>query len=177
MTFQAEDFPGYWLFRTQRSVVNAFDEALKECCQERGKPYVVTPPQFGVLALLDEQEGMTIGSISQKRGVDAPTITGIVTRLEQSGLVERRHDRKDRRQVYVFLTGEGADIMRYLPDVATALSETMLQGFSQAERQDLIAKLQQIITNLSDGAPDAEGRSGCFPGFLANEQAREGENV
>lgn len=177
MTFQAEEFLWYWLFRTQRSLVDAFYVALKECCQEHSKTYVVTPPQFGVLALLDEQEGMTIGSISQKRGVDAPTITGIVTRLEQSGLVERRHDRKDRRQVYVFLTGEGADIMRYLPHVATALSETMLKGFSQAERQNLIAKLQHIITNLSDGAPDAENRSGCFPGFLDNEKARQGENI
>lgn len=177
MTFQAEDFLGYWLFRTQRSVVNAFDEALRVCCQEHGKPYVVTPPQFGVLSLLEVEKGMTIGAISLKRGVDAPTITGIVTRLEQSGLVERRHDRKDRRQVYVFLTGEGADIMRYLPEVATALSETMLQGFSQAERRDLIAKLQQIITNLSDAPPDAEDRLSCFPGFPENEKAREGENV
>lgn len=177
MTFRAEDFPGYWLFRTQRSVVNAFDEALKVCCQEHGKPYVVTPPQFSVLSLLEEQKGMTIGTISQKRGGDTPTVTGIVTRLEQSGLVERRHDRKDRRQVYVFLTGEGADIMRSLPEVAIALTETMLQGFSQAERQDLIAKLRQIEANLSDGAPDAEDRSGCFPGFPENEKAREGENV
>jgi DNA-binding MarR family transcriptional regulator len=165
MTFQAEEYPGYWLFRAQRSLMYALYEALKVCCQEHEKPYVVTPPQFGVLSLLDEQKGMTIGAISQKRGVDAPTITGIVTRLEQSGLVERRHDRKDRRQVYVFLTGEGSDIMRYLPDVARAFRETMMKGFSQEEQLDLIAKLQQIIANLSAVEPDPRVGADLLPKF------------
>ncbi|HEV2583122.1 MAG TPA: MarR family transcriptional regulator [Ktedonobacteraceae bacterium] len=165
MTFQAEDFLGYWLFRAQRSVVYAFYEALKACCQEYDKPYVVTPPQFGVLSLLDEQRGMTIGAISQKRGVDAATITGIVTRLEQSGLVERRHDRKDRRQVYVFLTSEGSDIMRYLPDVAAALTGTLMKGFTQDEQQDLIAKLQQILANLSAVEPDPKVGADLLPNF------------
>jgi DNA-binding MarR family transcriptional regulator len=168
MAFQAEDFPGYWLFRTHLSVANAFYEALKAACQKHEKHYVVTPPQFGVLSMLNEHEGMTIGSISQRRGVDAPTITGIVTRLEQSGLVERRHDRKDRRQVYVYLTAEGADIMRYLPDVAEAYTERMMKGFSQSERQDLLAKLRQIIANLADvatEATDAEDHAGLLPRF------------
>ncbi len=65
----------------------------------------------------------------------------------------------------MFLTGEGVDIMRYLPEVAIAYMETMLKGFSQAERQDLVAKLQQIIANLSDAAPDAEDRLGLLPRF------------
>lgn len=174
MAFQAEDYPGYWLFRAHLGVVNAFYEALKAACQEHGKRYVVTPPQFGVLSMLDEQAGMTIGAISQRRGVDAATITGIVTRLEQSGLVERRHDRKDRRQVYVHLTAEGADIMRYLPGVAEAYSERIMKGLSQDERQDLIAKLQRIVANLPDvakgakdvkDAADVEDRAGLLPRF------------
>jgi|SRR5579864_7960430 len=165
MTFQTEDFLGYWLFRAQRSVVYAFYEALKACCLEHGKPYVVTPPQFGVLSLLEEQKGITIGAIAQQRGVDAPTITGIVTRLEQNGLVERRHDRKDRRQIYVFLTAEGSDIMRYLPDVAIAFTERAMQEISREEQQDLIAKLQRIIANLSHVAPDPEDRVGLLPRF------------
>lgn len=165
MTFQAEDFLGYWLFLAQRNVVYAFYGALKAACQKHGKPYVVTPPQFGVLSMLDEHEGMTIGAIAQKRGVDAPTITGIVTRLEQSGLVERRHDRKDRRQIYVFLTSEGSDIMRYLPDVAIAFTETAMKGFSREDQQDLIVKLQRIIANLMEVAPDAEDRPGLLPRF------------
>lgn len=114
---------------------------------------------------------MTIGAISQRRGVDAPTITGIVTRLEQNDLVERRHDRHDRRQVKVFLTAEGSDIMRYLPATVKAFSETALKGLSGSEQQDMIAKLQRIIANLSAIGPGMGDRFGLLPTFT--EQAVE----
>ncbi len=43
-----------------------------------------------------------------------------VKRLEQSGLVVRLHDRQDRRIVKVYLTDEGWDTMRFLPDAAAS---------------------------------------------------------
>lgn len=134
---------GHWLFYAQRSVAYVFYEALKACCIEYNKPYVVTPPQWGVLSLLYNQDGQTIGALSQQRAIDAPTMTGIVKRLEQSGLVERRHDLEDRRLVKVYLTDEGRDIMRYLPDAAIKFSRIMSQGFSKSEKRDLQAKLQK----------------------------------
>ncbi len=76
----------YWLFYAQRCVAYAFAEVMRAHCEERGKPYVITPPQWGALSLLLAQDGQTIGTMSQKRGVDAPTATGIITRLEQNGL-------------------------------------------------------------------------------------------
>ena len=166
MTIQAEDFLGYWLFYTQRSMYYAFNEVLKASCQEHDKPYAVTPPQWGVLSLLIEQDGLAIGAISQKRGVDAPTITGIIKRLEQNGLVERRHDLEDRRQVKVYLTSEGHDIMRYLPGVTTAFNEIMMKGFSEDQQRDLIAKLQQIVVNLGEIGPDTGDRFGLLPQIL-----------
>src|SRR5579883_1073842 len=86
MKERPEDSFGYWLFYAQRSWAYAFNEALKTCCQEHGKPSV-TPPQWGVLSALLEEDGLTIGVLSQRRALDAPTITGIVKRLEQVGLV------------------------------------------------------------------------------------------
>ena len=104
----------YWLFYAQRCVAYAYAEVLRAHCEERGKPYVITPPQWGALSLLLVQDGMIIGAMSQMRGVDAPAATGIITRLEQNGLVERRHDREDRRVVKVYLTEEGRDISHTL---------------------------------------------------------------
>jgi DNA-binding MarR family transcriptional regulator len=169
-SFQIEDFLGYWLFYAQRAMFYAFSEVLKDCCQEHDKPYAVTPPQWGVLSLLVEQDGLTIGAISQKRGVDPPTVTGIIKRLEQSGLVERRHDLVDRRQVLVYLTDEGRDIMRYLPDATIAFNEIMMRGFSEDQQRDLIAKLQQIVVNLGEIGPDTGDRFGLLRNFLDKDQ-------
>jgi DNA-binding MarR family transcriptional regulator len=144
--------------------------ALKACCIEHNKPYVITPPQWGVLSLLHEEDGQAIGTLSKKRAIDAPTMTGIVKRLEQSGLVERRHDCEDRRLVKVYLTDEGRDIMRFLPDAAIEFSKTMSQGFSEDEKRDLQAKLQRIIANLSTVGPDTGDRFGLLPDFMRLDQ-------
>ncbi len=42
----------YWLFYAQRCVAYAFAEVMRAHCEERGKPYVITPPQWGALSLL-----------------------------------------------------------------------------------------------------------------------------
>jgi MarR family transcriptional regulator, organic hydroperoxide resistance regulator len=76
-------------------------------------------------------------------------VTGIVKRLEQSGLVERRHDRTDRRVVKVYLTEEGRDIMRFLPDMVRDFNAMMTQDLSEGEKRDLQAKLQRMIVNVS----------------------------
>jgi DNA-binding MarR family transcriptional regulator len=170
MEIHSEDYLGYWLFYAQRSVAYAFYEALKACCLAHGKQYVVTPPQWGVLSLLYNQDGQTIGAISQQRAIDAPTMTGIVKRLEQSGLVERRHDWEDRRLVKVYLTDEGRDIMRFLPDAALEFTKTMSQGFSEDEKRDMQVKLQRIIANLSTIGPDTGDRFGLLPDFMRLDQ-------
>ena len=61
----------YWLFYAQRCVAYAFAEVMRAHCEERGKPYDITPPQWGALSLLLAQDGLTIGTMSQIRGVDA----------------------------------------------------------------------------------------------------------
>ena len=141
---------GYWLFYAQRCVAYAFSEIMRTYCDEHDKSYVVTPPQWGVLALLYENDGLTIGMIGQKRGVDPPTVTGIIKRLEQVELVERRHDREDRRVVKVYLTKEGRSITQSLYPVVTAFGDDMLHDFPQEEREQFLLMLQRIIANLSD---------------------------
>ena len=163
MKIRSEDALGYWLFYAQRCVEHSFSEALRIGCLEQKKAYVITPPQWGVLTLLYENDGSTIGSISQRRGLDAPTVTGIVKRLEQNGLVVRLHDRQDRRIVKVYLTDEGWDTMRFLPDTAVAFNKIMTQGFSAVEQRDLLAKLQQIIANISAVGPGTGDRFDLLP--------------
>jgi DNA-binding MarR family transcriptional regulator len=169
MNRSPEEFLGYWLFYAQRNVEYVFADFLKATCMEHGKLYAVTPPQWGVLALLWEEDGLAIGSLSQARAIDPPTVTGIVTRLEQSGLVERRHDRQDRRVVKVYLTEEGRDSMSFLPAAVATFNATMTREISDAEQRDLIALLQKIIANLTAARPGVADRFGLLPDSLRLE--------
>ena len=169
MRILPEESIGYWLFIAQRFAFYAFSEVLRACCIEHGKPYVVTPPQWGVLALLYEHDGLTVGTISQKRKIDPPTITGIVTRLEQSGLVERRRDPTDRRIVNVYITTEGHHITDLLFDAVEAFHKVTVRGFSEAEQHDFREKLQQIIVNVAAVSPGIEERFGLLPGSVPEQ--------
>ena len=153
----------YWLFYAQRCVAYAYAEVLRAHCEERAKPYVITPPQWGALELLLAQDGMTIGAMSQKRGVDAPAATGIITRLEQMGLVERRHDREDRRVVKVYLTAEGRDISHTLVSSVEHFEQRMKRGFSEGELDRFLAQLQQLIANAAEIGPGLGDRFGLLP--------------
>jgi DNA-binding MarR family transcriptional regulator len=153
----------YWLSFAARSVSYAYAKALRAHCEERGKPYVVTPPQWGALSLLLTQDGMTIGSMSQKRGVDAPAATGIISRLEQIGLVERRHDREDRRVVKVYLTGEGRDISRTLVFAVEEFERRLKLGFAEGELDRFLAQLHRLIIDTAEIGGDPRDRFGLLP--------------
>jgi DNA-binding MarR family transcriptional regulator len=145
-----ENAIGYWLFYAQRCVSYAFAETLSTCCKKLKKPYEVTPPQFGVLEVLSrEKDGLTVGALAQRRALDAPTVTGIIKRLQQNGLVQREHDSIDRRIVRVSLTAEGCELYWALREAAEKFSDIFLQHFSEADRLEFLNRLQLIIANLS----------------------------
>ena len=170
MENRVEDLFGYWLFYAQRSWAYTFNDVLKDWCQEHEKPYAITPPQLGILLLLQEEEGLTIGTISQRRGLDAPTVTGIVTRLEQAILVKRVHDLQDRRVVKVYLTAEGHDLVKFLPTVVQDFIQIALQGIPMEKQQEMCFLLQKIVANLSSTGPGMGDRFGLLPDFFRTDK-------
>ena len=175
MLIRPEDYFGYWLFYTSQVVAYAFAETLKACCIEHQKPYIVTPAHWGILARLVWQDGMTIGTLSKAIHADAPTTTGIIKRMEQNGLVKRKHDEEDRRVVKVYITDEGRDIMQYLPSAVLAANERMMNGFTDAERNELIATMQKILVNFSEPGSSVENRFGSMPVLFRSEYSCQEE--
>lgn len=154
---------GFWLAYAQRRLAYAFSEMLRACCEQHGKPYIITPSQWPVLALLYSSDGLTAGAISQRCALEAPTITGIVTRLEQNGLVERRHDREDRRTVKVYLTDEGRTMVDLLIPIMKTHYTDVVRVLSEDEQRELMRMLQQLIMNTSIVFPGAGDRFGRLP--------------
>src|SRR3954468_12494613 len=65
-------------------------------------------PRFDLLAQLDRApKGMTLGELSQRMMVSNGNVTGLVDRLVEQGLINRRPSPRDRRAHIVRLTAEG----------------------------------------------------------------------
>jgi DNA-binding MarR family transcriptional regulator len=152
-----EEAIGYWLACTLHRFAGAFSDELRVHCRERGKAYAITPAQYGVLTLLQDDGSQAVGEIAVLLRVDLPTITGIVSRLERMGLVERSHGQADRRVVTVALTIEGREVVASAQSVAVAFNECALRGLSPDERKTLVDQLRHIIANVSPETPVGPG--------------------
>jgi DNA-binding MarR family transcriptional regulator len=67
----------------------------------------ITYPQYLVLSTLWEIDGLSIGAIAERLGLDSSNVTPLVKRMEAAGLVSRVRNRADERQVVVSLTDQG----------------------------------------------------------------------
>ena len=109
----------------------------------------VTPPQWGVLVALWEQEGLSLSELAHRSFFDGPTMTGIVDRLEKAGLVERRRDSSDRRVISVYLTDQGRTLETVLPLLSAEANDEAVTGLSEEEERQFVEMLRTVIQNLS----------------------------
>jgi DNA-binding MarR family transcriptional regulator len=76
----------------------------------------LTGPQSHALLWLGEEGSLTMGALSHRSGITEKSMTGVIDRLEQMGLLERVRSTEDRRSVSVVLTAKGKEISKQLVD-------------------------------------------------------------
>jgi DNA-binding MarR family transcriptional regulator len=87
------------LYNAQRAVTRAYAPLLE--------PLGLTYPQYLVLLVLWERDGLPVKQLGERLALDSGTLTPLLKRLEQQGLVERRRGQLDERVVHIHLTPRG----------------------------------------------------------------------
>jgi DNA-binding MarR family transcriptional regulator len=72
----------------------------------------LTYPQYLVMLVLWESDGITVSQIGERLFLDSATLTPLLKRLEAAGLLQRRRAAQDERQVVISLTAEGRALRR-----------------------------------------------------------------
>ncbi|MGF1477308.1 MAG: MarR family winged helix-turn-helix transcriptional regulator [Geminicoccaceae bacterium] len=73
-------------------------------------PCHLTPTQYAVLKVLWERDGQNASDLAARLQIDSATITGVIDRLEASGLVERRSLSDDRRVNPLYTTRQARSL-------------------------------------------------------------------
>ena len=110
------------------------------------EPYDLTPPQFGLLAFLWKQDGLTQVELSDRGQIDRTTIGGLVDRLEKIGLVERRQHPQDRRAYKIHLTQRGKELEAPLSVCADRSVSRFTKGLNEHE----VSELRRILNILRE---------------------------
>ena len=144
---QPDDRLVYLISRAQHSLMTY----LKKELNTQGTS--ITPVQAGILFLL-RKNAHTMTKLSQILSIDNSAITGLVDRLEKSGLAQRTANPKDRRTYLIRITEKGkAEIDRAYVTIKR-VNEEMKSGFSADE----IETFKRVLNNLLDRfAKDASG--------------------
>jgi DNA-binding MarR family transcriptional regulator len=101
-----------------------------------------------VLVELWQGDGLRCGDLADRLGVEPPTITKMLRRLESCGLVERRADPEDARSLRVYLTGRAQALEEPVSRCWERAEQTVLAGMSTSDRQTFRKLLDRVKSNL-----------------------------
>ena len=116
--------------------------------EEDAKLHGFTLPQWRALAEIFQNEGISQVALAAILDVDQMTVSGIVSRLEKRGLIERYPSPNDSRAKLARLTPEGRELITRAKNVGRVVHEKALDGLSEAERIELKAGLALVRDNL-----------------------------
>ena len=106
--------------------------------------------QANVLCKVANQDGLTQSEIAEKLSVRGATVTNMLQRLEEAGLVTRRRDPDDNRLVRVYITPAGDEKERSINHLFGDMQDLIFKDISEEERAALRRALQQIILNIGE---------------------------
>jgi DNA-binding MarR family transcriptional regulator len=129
--------------------IKLLSQLLARSFQERLEPFGLTPFHWVVLCCLWKEDGLATSSIGERLQQVGGTLTGVLDRMEERGLVRRERDPRDRRICRIWLTEEGQQLQDVLPPIAQDLFEQAMTEISTSERERLSQLIDQVIGNLS----------------------------
>lgn len=133
------------------------------------EPLGITYPQYLVLLVLWETDGLAVGELGNRLFLDSGTLTPLLKRMASAGLLTRARDPADERRVVVSLSGDGRALRRAAGSVPMQIACST--GCELEEIAELSARLQSLRGRLAASAPspvsgDADRRPTVSPHHL-----------
>ncbi len=130
------------LYNASRAMIRAYAPLLE--------PLGLTYPQYLVLLVLWQEDGLPVKQLGDRLGLDSGTLTPLLKRLEKGGIVERTRDRDDQRVVHIALTAEGRALRSKAKKIP--IEAACLAGYDVGSGRSLAAlvKLREELTALTE---------------------------
>ncbi|MBT8230761.1 MAG: MarR family transcriptional regulator [Bacteroidia bacterium] len=130
-----------------RKIIRSINIESKKIQKEFG----ISIPQLLVLQFLSKQQDYKAfgKDIKNYINLNASTVSGIVHRLEEKGLVARFPNSEDKRGMFVTLTAKGADLLQESPTTLQEKMSKRLKNLSPKQIENLNASIE-ILTQLMD---------------------------
>lgn len=139
---------GYLLMKVSKDLKYTLSKQLLQ--------YDLTTAQWSVLKCLDLEEKQntailrrTAVEIAAKLDFDKPTISGIIKRLAEKGMISKETHPHDRRASIIVLTDKARGLIPILEQISDSIIEESLKSFDQKEKELFMLFLKKMDASLS----------------------------
>jgi MarR family transcriptional regulator for hemolysin len=129
-------------------LLNDVARMLKTYANHVAGQFGVTRAQWAVLVRLDRFEGLKQSELAEMLDLQPITLTRLLDRLCNNGLIERRSDPNDRRAKRLFLTTAARPLLERLGELGEDMMTTTLNGVSRESVEQIVAQLAIVKENL-----------------------------
>jgi MarR family transcriptional regulator for hemolysin len=136
----------YWVVTTAHALERHLNVVLR--------PLGITFRQAEVLVFLSTDGTMSQAEVAERMGIEAPTLAGIVGRMERNGWIVRESCPGDRRKKLLRPTPRVGPLWSQILEQARKVRSRAAAGFEPERLRRLIADLEAIQINL-DGSDDS----------------------
>ena len=109
----------------------------------------LSPSLVAALSTIERHGPLTPGEVATRERIQRPTVTRVLTRLEEQGLIERMPDVRDRRSTLVTASPAGRELLAELRTRKTAFLASRIEGLSAEERETL-ERAADILERMLD---------------------------
>jgi len=121
---------------------------LRTYADQKARQFGMTRAQWAVLVRLERREGLKQSDLADDLDIQPITLTRLVDRLCDSGLIERRADPDDRRAKRLHLTAAARPLLERISEELERIAEQVLAGFDPADVEAVLSKLGLARENL-----------------------------
>lgn len=121
---------------------------LKTYADQRARQFDISRAQWAVLIRIDRHEGLKQSELADMLDLQPITLTRLLDRLADNGLIERRADPNDRRANRLYLKPAAKPLLDRLADLGADMMETVLDGLSQTSIERTLKELGLVKDNL-----------------------------
>lgn len=128
--------------------LNDVARLLRTYADYKAAQFGITRAQWAVLVRLDHSEGFNQSELAEVLDLQPITLTRLLDKLCDSGLIERRPDPDDRRAKRLFLTAAARPLLRQLGALGEETMAGAMEGVSPSDIEQMISRLAIVKENL-----------------------------
>ena len=132
-------------FRIHRLSIRLYDQMAEPVAKRHGLSYM----EFVILmALANNRDIRKASDIVERLGIAKSHVSLSLSSLEEKGLIGRKEDEKDKRASVLFVSDSAMEIIRDGRRAQKKYKETLVQGFSEYEKNEMEELMKKVETNV-----------------------------